>query len=272
MDTACSYYTWKCSSVITHTITKIYYNISCNVVYLQLYIECRNIVCIAAALHMSCCNVAYCVDVYSYIQLITHKYFTTELCLCILFRTKVNIVDCVPRVSHAWRNWQYHSDEQAKHNDDGRFTCTLNIYIFFISQILFKCMNICLIILETMYSAIEHYVNIALYKCCILLLLLLLLQVYCSVIDIDECLECYNDCHYNARCTNTLGGYTCECYPGYEGNGTHCIGRFHLKILSYWMVMKILILIFFFSKLTLWLPAVFGDELVPGQRCLLKVA
>ena len=30
-----------------------------------------------------------------------------------------------------------------------------------------------LIILETMYSAIEHYVNMELYKCCILLLLLL---------------------------------------------------------------------------------------------------
>ena len=29
-----------------------------------------------------------------------------------------------------------------------------------------------LIILETMYSTIEHYVNMALYKCCILLLLL----------------------------------------------------------------------------------------------------
>ena len=33
-------------------------------------------------------------------------------------------------------------------------------------------MNIFLTILETMYSAIEHYVNMALYKCCILLLLL----------------------------------------------------------------------------------------------------
>ena len=30
-----------------------------------------------------------------------------------------------------------------------------------------------LIILETMYSAIEHSVNMALYKCCILLLLLI---------------------------------------------------------------------------------------------------
>ena len=32
-------------------------------------------------------------------------------------------------------------------------------------------------LLETMYSAIEHYVNMALYKCCILLLLLLLLFI-----------------------------------------------------------------------------------------------
>ena len=57
VDAACSYYACKCSRVITHTITNIYNNISCNIVYLQLDIECRIIVYIAAALRMACCNV-----------------------------------------------------------------------------------------------------------------------------------------------------------------------------------------------------------------------
>ena len=38
-----------------------------------------------------------------------------------------------------------------------------------------------------MYSAIEHFVNVALYKCCILLLLLLLLL---SLVVVEE-VECY---------------------------------------------------------------------------------
>ena len=42
------------------------------------------------------------------------------------------------------------------------------IYIYFFNLLFF------FIILETMYSAIEHFVNMALYKCCILLLFLLL--------------------------------------------------------------------------------------------------
>ena len=35
--------------------------------------------------------------------------------------------------------------------------------------------NIFLIILETMYSAIEHYVNTALYKCCILFIIIIII-------------------------------------------------------------------------------------------------
>ena len=37
----CSYYAWTCSRMITHMITKIYNNVSCNIVYLQLDIERR---------------------------------------------------------------------------------------------------------------------------------------------------------------------------------------------------------------------------------------
>ncbi|XP_019645326.1 PREDICTED: uncharacterized protein LOC109486081 [Branchiostoma belcheri] len=41
--------------------------------------------------------------------------------------------------------------------------------------------------------------------------------------DIDECAEGMNDCHPTlATCTNTLGNFTCQCRPGYEGDGITC--------------------------------------------------
>ena len=40
--------------------------------------------------------------------------------------TIVNILDCVPRVYHVRRTWQYNTYEQAKHHDEGRSTCTRN--------------------------------------------------------------------------------------------------------------------------------------------------
>ena len=33
-----------------------------------------------------------------------------------------------------------------------------------------------------------------------------------------------NPCDSNANCTDTDGSYTCECEPGYTGNGTFCTG------------------------------------------------
>ena len=44
-------------------------------------------------------------------------------------------------------------------------------------------------------------------------------------IDIDECTANTDNCHVNAICTNTIGSYTCQCMTGYEGNGTHCVGK-----------------------------------------------
>ena len=32
-----------------------------------------------------------------------------------------------------------------------------------------------------------------------------------------------NDCHENATCKNTNGSFTCECDPGYTGDGRLCI-------------------------------------------------
>ncbi len=38
--------------------------------------------------------------------------------------------------------------------------------------------------------------------------------------DYDECEQNEHNCDVNARCTNIIGGYSCNCKPGYTGNGT----------------------------------------------------
>ena len=38
----------------------------------------------------------------------------------------------------------------------------------------------------------------------------------------DECAENRHNCHRNARCANTIGGFTCTCMAGYIGDGTTC--------------------------------------------------
>lgn len=40
--------------------------------------------------------------------------------------------------------------------------------------------------------------------------------------DVNECYKGTDDCHYNARCINTIGGYKCICHDGYEGDGKYC--------------------------------------------------
>ncbi len=40
----------------------------------------------------------------------------------------------------------------------------------------------------------------------------------CST-DINECARGLAGCAPNASCTNTPGGYTCACFPGYSGDG-----------------------------------------------------
>ena len=39
------------------------------------------------------------------------------------------------------------------------------------------------------------------------------------LIDIDECVDGFNNCSVNSTCTNTLGSYQCSCFPGYEDEG-----------------------------------------------------
>ena len=45
-----------------------------------------------------------------------------------------------------------------------------------------------------------------------------------NLADINECYEQSYDCHQNANCSNTDGGYECHCSGGYTGNGTECEG------------------------------------------------
>lgn len=48
------------------------------------------------------------------------------------------------------------------------------------------------------------------------------LVLFCP--DIDECANGQDSCDVNANCTNTIGGYECQCRDGYIGNGSICIG------------------------------------------------
>lgn len=39
--------------------------------------------------------------------------------------------------------------------------------------------------------------------------------------DVDECQ--LSRCHPDAVCYNTPGSFTCQCKPGYQGDGFHCV-------------------------------------------------
>lgn len=41
-------------------------------------------------------------------------------------------------------------------------------------------------------------------------------------VDINECQERSDRCDANAMCVNEVGSYSCQCRPGYQGNGFYC--------------------------------------------------
>ena len=40
-------------------------------------------------------------------------------------------------------------------------------------------------------------------------------------LDINEC-STEQPCSVHAECVNSIGSYSCNCYPGFEGNGETC--------------------------------------------------
>ena len=50
------------------------------------------------------------------------------------------------------------------------------------------------------------------------------MTVLCLVADISECEREFDDCDLNANCTNTFGGYDCNCNTGFTGDGFICAG------------------------------------------------
>ena len=50
-----------------------------------------------------------------------------------------------------------------------------------------------------------------------------------SFADINECVTVPDVCAHG-RCTNTQGGFRCECFSGYEPteDGRACVGKFHI--------------------------------------------
>ena len=43
--------------------------------------------------------------------------------------------------------------------------------------------------------------------------------------DIDECVTNTHNCSTDALCTNIGGGFTCQCNPGFTGDGNSCTGK-----------------------------------------------
>ena len=44
------------------------------------------------------------------------------------------------------------------------------------------------------------------------------------LLDIDECSTGEHGCDMLATCVNTDGSYTCNCFPGYSGDGVADVG------------------------------------------------
>ena len=53
---------------------------------------------------------------------------------------------------------------------------------------------------------------------------LLMINVFTSLVDIDECNLDTHNCDVNANCTDTDGSFNCTCNQGYEGDGVNCTG------------------------------------------------
>ncbi len=51
--------------------------------------------------------------------------------------------------------------------------------------------------------------------------------VFASIVDIDECMQGTHNCSTLADCSNTVGGFSCQCRPGYVGDGVSCSSKLY---------------------------------------------
>ena len=63
------------------------------------------------------------------------------------------------------------------------------------------------------------------------------IHFYLSFTDDNECNNAANnDCHADAICTNTPGSFSCECKPGYTGDGVNACDGIEYLIITLFQV------------------------------------
>lgn len=50
----------------------------------------------------------------------------------------------------------------------------------------------------------------------------------CVITDVDECNYGSDNCSSDAVCTDTDGGFTCQCKIGFSGDGYTCTGMYYI--------------------------------------------
>lgn len=56
------------------------------------------------------------------------------------------------------------------------------------------------------------------------------------LIDINECTESKHNCSSDATCTDTEGGFNCNCKTGYSGDGVNCTSMSHFFIICLFII------------------------------------
>jgi len=51
------------------------------------------------------------------------------------------------------------------------------------------------------------------------------LPTLCVPLSLKIAFRVFRPCDVFAHCTNTIGSYSCSCFPGYQGDGHQCQGR-----------------------------------------------
>ena len=56
-------------------------------------------------------------------------------------------------------------------------------------------------------------------------------NITCIVLDVNECSS--SPCDANARCSNTVGSFECECNVGYTGDGMSLVVKLFCALNAY---------------------------------------